>query len=76
MMQPFCAPRVRMRRVSLRVSMPLMATTPLSFRYCGRLDCARQLLCARGTSLTISPAQNTARDSQSSSVAPVLPICG
>ena len=39
-MQPFCAPWVRRMRVSLRVSMPAMATVPSRARYASSVDVA------------------------------------
>jgi hypothetical protein len=75
-MQPFCAPVRRSTRVRRRVSMPAMATVPSRSRYSGRLAVARKFETRRGTSLTISPAAKTPRDSTSSSLTPVLPMCG
>jgi hypothetical protein len=55
-MQPFWAPLVRSRRVSLRVSMLAMATVPSATRYCDSVRVARKLLASSGRSLMIRPA--------------------
>ncbi len=73
---PFCEPRSRSRRVSFRVSMSEIATTPRAFSHSGSAIWLRQLLGRRGTSRTISPAAKTWPDSSSWLVQPVLPICG
>ena len=72
-MQPFCAPVVRSKRVSRRVSMSAIATQFSRAKYSGRLACDRKFDPNRGTLLTTSPAACTPADSTSSSLTPVLP---
>ena len=61
-------------RVSLRVSMPAMATTPRASSQSCSEAWLRQLLGRRGTSRTIRPDDQTLPDSSSCSVQPVLPM--
>src|SRR5258708_40016394 len=76
MMQPDCAPLSRSRRVSLRVSIPPIATTLQRSRKLCKDSVARQLECSTGRSRITRPAAYTAPDSRSSGVVPVLPIIG
>jgi len=75
-MQPFCAPFVRRMRVRRRVSMSAMPTTFAAARYDDRSPRLRQFECTAGRSRITRPAANTRRDSTSSSLTPVLPMCG
>ncbi len=76
MMQPFWAPFSRRMRVSLRVSMSQIPTTPASRRYADRSPLARKLEASRGRSRMTSPAAKIRFDSTSSAFTPVLPTCG
>ena len=75
-MQPFCAPFARRMRVRRRVSMSAMATTPWRSRKAGSVSVIRQLEARIGRSRMTRPAAKTPRDSTSSGLAPVLPMCG
>ena len=68
--QPFCAPLVRSRRVSLRVSMSAMPTVPSRRRYSGSVSVARKLEAMSGRSRMIRPAAWTLLASTSSSLTP------
>ncbi len=70
------APRSRRCRVSARVSMPLMPTTPWSCSSSPRPRRERQLDGTRAGSRTTYPLTQILRDSGSSSFMPVLPTCG
>ena len=70
------APRSRRWRVSARVSMPLMPTTPWFTSSSSRLPVARQLDGRRAGSRTTNPATQILRLSSSSPFTPVLPMCG
>jgi hypothetical protein len=74
--QAFCAPRSRNSRVSCRVSISTIATTPRAASHSGSGAWLRQLLGRRGTSRTIRPAAHTCCASSSWVVQPVLPMCG
>jgi hypothetical protein len=75
-MQPPWAPRSRRMRVSLRVSMPAIATVSPSTRNSDSEWLARQLEWSNGRSRITRPAACTESDSRSSGVTPVLPMCG
>ena len=70
------APRSRRWRVSARVSMPLMPTTPWSRSSSSSERAERQLDGTRAGSRTTYPLTQMRRDSGSSSLMPVLPTCG
>ena len=70
------APRSRRCRVSARVSMAEMPTTPWSRSSSSRLRCERQLDGRRAGSRTTYPLTQIRADSGSSSFMPVLPTCG
>ena len=70
------APRSRRWRVSARVSMPLMPTTPWSRSSSSSERTERQLDGTREGSRTTYPLTQMRRDSGSSSLMPVLPTCG
>ncbi len=70
------APRSRRCRVSARVSMPLMPTTPWLLSSSSSERCERQLDGTRAGSRTTNPATQICFDSGSSSLTPVLPMCG
>ncbi len=72
-MQPFCAPPVRSRRVSRRVSMPAIATVP-SRRAGSRraTPCCGSSRPAAAGPCTTSPAAKTCRDSTSSGLDAVV----
>ncbi len=70
------APRSRRWRVSARVSMPLMPTTPWFTSSSSSERRERQLEATREGSRTTYPATQICLDSSSSSFQPVLPICG
>ena len=67
------APRSRRWRVSARVSIPEMPTTPWSRRLASRGRRERQLDGTRAGSRTTYPATQMREDSGSSSFMPVLP---
>ncbi len=70
------APRSRRWRVSARVSIPLMPTTPCSRSSSSSERTERQLDGTRAGSRTTYPLTQIRRDSGSSSLMPVLPTCG
>ncbi len=70
------APSSRIRRVTARVSMPEMPTTPWATRSPSSVRCPRKLETTREGSRTTYPATQMRRDSMSSSFMPVLPMCG
>ena len=70
------APRSRRCRVSARVSMPLIPTTPCSRSSSSRERTERQFDGTRAGSRTTYPLTQILRDSGSSSLTPVLPMCG
>ena len=70
------APRSRRCRVSARVSMPLIPTTPWATSSSSRLPVARQFAGRRAGSRTTKPATHIRRLSSSSPLTPVLPMCG
>ncbi len=65
-----------MCRVSARVSTPAMPTMPCFFRYSSSEAVDRQLLTTGESSRTTKPARKGRSASGSSSLTPVLPICG
>ncbi len=69
-MQPFCAPCVRRWRVSLRVSIPAIATVPSRSRYFPSVIVMRKLDSRTGRSLITRPAACTFGASMSSSLTP------
>ena len=70
------APRSRRCRVSARVSMPLIPTTPCCTSSSSRLPVERQLAGRRAGSRTTKPATHIRLLSSSSPFTPVLPMCG
>ena len=70
------APRSRMCRVSARVSTPLMPITPWATSSSASPRVARQDDARRAGSRTAYPATQIRHDSASSSLTPVLPMCG
>ena len=70
------APRSRRCRVSARVSIPEMPTTPCSCSSSSRERFERQLDARRAGSRTTYPLTQMRLDSGSSSFMPVLPTCG
>ncbi len=70
------APRSRRWRVSARVSMPEMPTTPCARSSSSSERRERQLLGIRAGSRTTYPATQIRLDSGSSSLTPVLPMWG
>ena len=76
MMQPDWAPFSRNKRVSLRVSISAIATTLQRNKKLPSDSVERQFECSSGRSRITRPAANTAPDSRSSGVVPVLPMCG
>jgi hypothetical protein len=70
------APRSRRWRVRARVSTPEIPTTPWVRSSSSRVRTERQLLGTRAGSRTTYPATQMRRDSGSSSLTPVLPMCG
>ena len=70
------APRSRRCRVSALVSIPEMPTTPWSRSSSSSVRFARQLDETRAGSRTTYPDTQILRDSGSSSLMPVLPMCG
>jgi hypothetical protein len=70
------APRSRRCRVTERVSTPLIPTTPASTSSSASSRRDRQLEARRAGSRTTYPATQMRRDSPSSSLTPVLPMCG
>ena len=70
------APRSRRCRVSARVSMPLIPTTPWATSASSRLPVARQLDGLLAGSRTTNPATHIRELSSSSPFTPVLPMCG
>ncbi len=70
------APRSRRWRVSARVPVTAIPVTPWSRSSASRLRWARQLEAIRAGSRTTYPLTQIRRDSGSSSLIPVLPMCG
>ncbi len=70
------APRSRRWRVRARVSTPEMPTTPWARSSSSSERRERQLDGTRAGSRTTYPATQICRDSGSSSLTPVLPMCG
>ncbi len=75
-MQPAWAPFSRRMRVSLRVSISAIATTPPRTRNSGSDSVARQFECSSGRLRITSPAAWIEFDSRSSAFVPVLPMWG
>ena len=69
-MTPSWAPESRMCRVSARVSIPWMPTTPHSRKYSSSDRLARQLLGTTLPSLMMNPSSQGRRDSTSSELTP------
>ena len=73
---PRMAPCSRTCRVTARVSTPLMPTIPCARSSSTSSRCDRQFEALRAGSRTTNPDGQIRRDSLSSSLTPVLPMCG